>query len=396
MNEYTVEEMRLESELKPCPFCNEPGMMTRNPSYGKLFNYIAVQCSNWSCPVKPRTNYHTDAQAACEEWNKRKSPAEWETNDAARLWALQNFLQGRHNDWRDQRKFFEDVYNSQKANLPEDKNTAYVIASFISKFEADVKAMKTLISGNDIPAPPNLEDLYGLIKKLVGAARWGLENVKHAKCLRETELARPDMADQQKALFDNLSRSFSETIEKAQSLLDKRSIKYYGGVSQCVDKALKRNDELKAAESRAKEASGIEVKPPLYTHGCEILNSDHEVIAVCRTIPEKKITGTRTAEDLAASMNRYMFLRYDTQMFDKYAHELRRCKCGKMPQFGLRWNGGAPSDIREIAVTCPTCGVTTELCTDHRAAIEEWNRLFAMDKKKAKEIYGDDDQKMGN
>lgn len=396
MNEYTIEEIAMEEKLKRCPFCGQKAAIYRSLSYGKEHDYVFVQCANEGCAVRPRTEYMPCAEYACNEWNNRPAPTSWETVNAARLWALQNCLQAVEKDLETERKPHTKVLGDP--TTPEKcKQLAHMALLYIDGFKQNCDTMLDIVSGNDIPAPPDLERLYELIRKLVGAARWGLENVQHARCLRETELTRPDMKEQQNKLFGKLSDSFSKTIEEAQKILDRHNLRYYENTRLSIDEMLKRNFNLKEIEKTVFDHISKPFDPPIYTHGCEILDSNHNVIAVCKTDPDKHIVGPETAEAMAAAMNRYATLLCMDETFNDRRRELRRCKCGNMPVFGLTVIGFKKTDRSrgEVAVNCPVCGRTTELCNGPDAAIDYWNRLFAMDKKKAKEMYGDDDQEMG-
>ena len=396
MNEYTAEEIALEEKLKSCPFCGSKAKLHRNLSYGKEYDAVAVSCGNPNCPVKPRTNYFTDAKFAFNDWNDRLSPANFETADAARLWALQNYLQTLEKDLKDKSKFFRTLSEDKKASK-ECRGSASWLVDNLEGFKRKCEDMRAIVSGNEIPQPPDLESLYELIRKLVGAARWGLENVKHARCLREHELTRPDMAEQHDQVFGNIAKSFSETIDTAQKMLDRKTLGYYETTRARIDEVIHRNIQMREIERIVFDHITKPFDPPIYTHGCEVLDRNHNVIAVCKTDPDKRIVGPETAEAMAAAMNRYMVLEYDTQQLDAYAAELRRCKCGCKPVLAMcrRTVTGSSFDTRGAVATCTTCGRTTESCADFRSVVDYWNRLFAMDKKKAKEMYGDDDQEMG-
>ena len=57
-------------DLKPCPWCGGEAVALCVSRGWK------VQCANryGPCPVNCRTHYHTDQDAACEQWNRRSLP----------------------------------------------------------------------------------------------------------------------------------------------------------------------------------------------------------------------------------------------------------------------------------------------------------------------------------
>lgn len=60
--------MTLERKLKPCPFCLRNAVIS-SPYFGKLFR---IECDNYNCFVKPKTQYCDLKESAFLIWNERK------------------------------------------------------------------------------------------------------------------------------------------------------------------------------------------------------------------------------------------------------------------------------------------------------------------------------------
>lgn len=67
--------MMKDNELKPCPFCEDGGMI-KLECLNNIF-YYSISCINPRCFIKPSTIWFETEQEAIDAWNIREHKQRW-------------------------------------------------------------------------------------------------------------------------------------------------------------------------------------------------------------------------------------------------------------------------------------------------------------------------------